>query len=257
MILYFSGTGNSLMVAQRLAERLGDKAIDITSHEADTIDVVGDRVVWVFPVYSWGVPPIVVKRFNSITLCGAESVQHFAVMTCGDDVGNTHKQWRRMCRRRNWTAASAFSVIMPNTYVLMKGFDTDAPEVAEAKLAAAPTRIDAIATHIAAGDCGIDDVVRGRFAGFKSAVIYPWVRRYAMSPRPFRATDDCIGCGICARACPLHNITIKNRRPCWGDDCALCLRCYHICPRRSVAYGNATRGKSRYTAMLHLFNIKN
>lgn len=38
------------------------------------------------------------------------------------------------------------SVIMPNTYVLMKGFDVDTPEVADAKLKAMPDRV----AHIAA-----------------------------------------------------------------------------------------------------------
>lgn len=179
----------------------------------------------------------------------------YGVMTCGDDTGNTSRQLRRVIALTGGHVRATFSVIMPNTYVLMKGFDTDPEDVAEAKLDAAPARVAAIADAIACGFSG-DDVVRGRFAWFKSAVIYPWFRRFAMSPKPFHATDDCVGCSICARACPLANITMREGRPSWGDDCALCLRCYHICPRRAVAYGNATRGKSRYSRLMSLFNEK-
>ena len=37
-----------------------------------------------------------------------------------------------------------------------------------------------------------------------------------MSPRPFHASDACVGCGICARSCPTGNITMKGGRPAWS-----------------------------------------
>ena len=128
----------------------------------------------------------------------------------------------------------------------MKGFDVDPEALAREKLEASKQRVAEIARRIKNGETD-DDVIKGRFAWFKSNVIYPWFRRFAMSPKPFHATADCTGCGLCSRRCPLGNITMDDsRRPCWGNDCALCLRCYHVCPVAAVQYGKATRGKGRY-----------
>lgn len=251
MIIYFTGTGNSRDVAVRLSSILGDN---------DIIELCGDAirnkelkakqpckaVVWVFPVYSWGVPPVVVKFIKEVKLSGAGAASHHMVATCGDDAGLTANQWRRLISLRNWTPASASTVIMPNTYTLMKGFDVDPEDVAHKKLEASKERVADIARRIRAAAVD-DDVVKGRFAWFKSRIIYPWFKRFAMSPKPFHATDSCTGCGLCARSCPLGNISMNDsRRPCWGNDCALCLRCYHICPAAAVQYGKSTCGKGRY-----------
>ena len=135
---------------------------------------------------------------------------------------------------------------MPNTYVLMKGFDVDAPEVAQSKLDASDDAIGRIAAQILAETPG-DITVRLGWSRVKSGIIYPWFIRYAMSPRPFHSTEGCISCGLCARSCPMDNIVMNSGgRPEWHDSCALCLRCYHVCPRHAVAYGKATSGKGQY-----------
>lgn len=249
MICVFSGTGNSLFAARRLAE-VSLHGERITLFPATPQFPPGERIVWVFPVYSWGIPPVVLKWIDSMDL--SPSAEHFALLTCGDDCGYAARQLSRVLNRKGCRLTGAHSVFMPNTYVLMKGFDTDSPELADRKLAEAPQAIDSAGHAIEESRKG-DFTHRGRFPWFKSAVIYPWFVRFAMSPKPFHALPDCVGCGICSRSCPLGNIAMDNRRPKWGDNCALCLRCYHFCPHHSVAYGKATRGKSRYARLAGLF----
>ena len=252
MIICFTGTGNSRYVACELARLLGeDDIVMLGNGDCRPLSHVTDsRAVWVFPTYSWGVPPVVARAMR-MSSCSPGTV-NYMVTTCGDDTGLIAAQWRRLMRGRG-TTATAYSVIMPNTYTLMRGFDVDAPEVAAAKLAAAPARIAGIARRIAARIPG-DDMHTGRFAWFKSRVIYPWFVRFAMSPRPFAADPErCTRCGLCARSCPCMNISVgRNALPQWGSDCALCLRCYHICPAHAVGYGKATDGKGQY-----MFNEKN
>lgn len=260
MILYFSGTGNTRHVAHKLAELLGDTARALTSDElrhpaAASLDTSDSRIVWAFPVYSWGIPPVVEEYIRNVRAASAVAeATHHMVVTCGDDTGYTDRQWRRLMKLRGWKAGMAFSVQMPNTYVLMKGFDVDSPEVEAAKLAAAPDRLRRIASTITGGSDAIPEderLVRGGWPWVKSAIIRPWFKRYAMSPRPFGTNGGCTSCGLCARSCPMANITMQSdargeKRPSWGPACALCLRCYHICPRRAVTYGRATDGKGQY-----------
>lgn len=256
MIAVFSGTGNSMYIARRLSDRLGDKIVALPTADCDAVPDNG-RVVWVFPVYSWGVPPVMADIIRTIKIPGGDGCRHFLVVTCGDDIGNTHIQWRRLINARGWKATDAWSVQMPNTYVLMKGFDVDSDHLAEEKIRLAGPRTDSIAHIISQRTVAnesdlINDVVKGSFAWLKSAVVYPWFRRFAMSPRPFFADGDCIGCGKCSSSCPLGNIVMNDGVPKWNDHCALCLRCYHICPVKAVSYSTATIGKHQKRQLTEL-----
>ncbi len=244
MILCFSGTGNSRYVAQLLSERLGDEVVMLDRELYDSpILHTGDRLIWVYPIYSWGTPPVVRSVMTRLKT-DRDDTHHFMVATCGDDIGDAASMWRRDMARRHWNAVGAYSVIMPNTYTLMKGFDVDSPEVAARKVADATARVDTIARAITAG-VRTDDCTRGKWAWFKTAIIYRWFVAHDMSPKPFHATDSCTGCGTCARTCPLDNITMRDGMPHWGDTCALCLGCYHSCPCHAIAYGKATRDKGQ------------
>lgn len=262
MIAVFSGTGNSMFVAKRLSELLGDQLVDISlfmrPEGKDTRFPTPDngRILWVFPVYSWGVPPVVADFIANANIPGAEKLRHSLIVTCGDDTGTVDRQWRRLLERRGWKGGDAWSVQLPNIYVLMKGFDVDSPELAEKKIVASEPRIAHIAKQIelrALQPAGpvVNDLVRGAFATLKSGIVYPWFKRFAMSPKFFFSTDACIGCGKCVRSCPLANITLGDRSCTWGDHCALCLRCYHVCPRHAVAYSTATRNKGQKKQLLN------
>lgn len=243
MILWHSGTGNSRYVAVRLSQILGEDIRGICSFAGNF--GACERIIWVFPVYSWGIPPVVLRylREHAAEMC---SCKHYLVMTCGDDVGLTDRQWRRELRRHGCRGIGAWSVRMPNNYVLLPGFDVDSDTVRDHKIAEADARIAAVARGIRVG-ARVEDVVRGSMAWLKSRILYPLFKLFLMSPEPFHATDECNGCGACARACPSGNISMESSRPHWGKNCTMCLGCYHRCPRHAVAYGTRTRGKGQYS----------
>lgn len=251
MIVYFSGTGNTRYCAKILGEFLKDKNIrELSAHElcnpsSATLECDDNRIIWAFPTYSWGMPPVLSRYISNVRLGkGIDKAEHIMLTTCGDDTGYIDSQWRKILKKRGITGGRAFSVVMPNTYVCMRGFDVDPPELAEKKILEARPEIKNIAQAILNGSPGY--LKRGIFPRLKSALVYPWFVRFDMSPKPFRTTEACTSCGTCIRSCPMNNMTAdKDGRPLWHDNCAFCLRCYHICPRHAVAYGNSTDGKGQ------------
>lgn len=242
MIIYFSGTGNSRFVAEKLGSILGDNVFEMLYLTDELLSE--KRIIWVFPTYSWGVPPIVKNVISKINI-DVDCV-NYMVTTCGDDIGDCHKMWRRLMAKRGYKTSSTFSVIMPNTYVCMKGFNTDSSELCTMKVNNAITRIDDIANVISTLKFTVDDVTRGRWAWIKTNIIYPYFVRFCMNPKKFRTLEHCNHCGKCSMECPLGNIKLVDNKPVWGDNCAFCLRCYHTCPKHAVDYDNATKGKGQY-----------
>ena len=253
MILFFTGTGNSRYVARLLGQELNDdQIIELTGDfllypERFKVESgEGQRVIWVFPTYSWGVPPVVVDVISKIKIEGGEWADHYMVTTCGADIGMCHQQWRDLISARWWKPVATFSVPMPNTYVCMKGFDVDSQSIAEGKIHEAPLRVRSIADFIKQR-FEIDDVVKGKWPMVKTRFIYPYFKKHYMNPEAFRVrTDVCCSCGKCARNCPMDNIVMKGNFPVWGAGCAMCLRCYHGCPNHAIEFGNSTLTKWQY-----------
>lgn len=273
MIIYFSGTGNSRYVAEGLQERIdagelyeltGDRLLNPQKQLLRAADE--ELILWVFPTYSWSVPPVVLRFIDKVRFKGAEHARHYMVCTCGDDMGRADDRWRHHIGRRGWTPRGAFSVIAPNNYLCMKGFDLDSPQVEQQKIEAIPARLDEIVAKINR-KFSDGDLTRGSIPWLKTNVAYYWFMANKMSPLPFHADPErCTSCGLCARSCPLENITMQpasnpsmqkapgehgveksiQTLPAWGPVCTMCLRCYHRCPSRAIDYGNFTLGKGQY-----------
>ena len=245
MIICFSGTGNSLAAANKLAALARDKVFCL----GEPLPIFpalqpDENVIWVMPCHSWGMPKWVKKLLRHINLPGAETCRHHLVMTCGDDIGLAHIQWRKSITRRGWKPIGTYSVTMPNTYVTLPGFDTDSATVTQQKLDRMPERISRI-WHSIKCNARVDDVTRGSMPWLKTNIVYPLFMQFLTSPKPFHATDQCIGCGKCSRICPLSNIAMHNNKPQWSHNCTLCLGCYHACPTHAIAYGKATLSKGQ------------
>lgn len=251
MIYYFSGTGNSRAVAEALGDSLQEKVTFIPLTDPLQERVEGATVGFVFPVYSWGVPPLVLGFIDRLGEVVWQEVKQrriplWVVMTCGDEVALAPEMIVRALQRHGVEPQSIWSVIMPNDYVILPGFDVDPKALEDEKLEAAPQRVAEISAGIRQGKCGVD-VIRGSMPWLKSRLVYPLFKRWGISPRKWHATDACVGCGICVGRCPLKNIALdSNDSPQWGSDCCSCLACYHSCPKHAVQYGKATIRKGQY-----------
>ena len=255
MILYFSATGNSRYVARLLAEELGDRrSVDLSpllkgQKTKEPLSVLpGERIGFVFPVHCWGMPKVLARLTGNLPLQGIDNAGYtYMVCTCGDDTGLTAAQWRKCMEKAGLHGAASFSVAMPNTYVLLPGFDVDAPEVARRKVETAPEAVHRIAEQVKAETAG-DFTHHGSVAWLKSKVVYPLFEALLFD-KPFRVDEGrCVSCGACERVCPTGNISLSGspKHPTWHGRCINCLACYHRCPAECIEFGKVTCSKGHY-----------
>lgn len=261
MVFYFSGTGNSEYVATTIANFLGMNKYFIPEIKIDDLESPEDRVVFVFPVYAWGVPPIIEQFImslpsNFIERINERGINVDCVMVCGDEVAKAPEMFEKILLKINVKVNSIWSVIMPNNYVLLPGFDIDSKVIEKSKLDLCQGRILEITEGIKRGGKRID-VVRGSMPRIKTGLIYPLFKKYGIYPKKWHYLTSCIGCGKCSAVCPLCNIKMNDGHPLWGSRCCSCLGCYHICPVHAVEYGKITSKKGQYFFPLKKISSRN
>ena len=247
MIFYFSGCGNSRYMAEKLVQGLNDQLVFIpeAAREGryDYTLSEGERLGFVFPVYSWAPPRLVLDFVKQLQIAKPEYV-YFAC-TCGDQCGQTEAIFRKALQEKGWELAACFSLIMPETYIGMAGFKLDTKEKAMKKIAEAEATLSRNLPRIMNKE-RFSEMTVGTFAWLKSHVINSSFNKYATDDSKYRSNERCIHCGKCVEVCPLKNITLEDGHPKWHGHCTMCMACYHHCPVNAIHYGKATEGKGQY-----------
>ena len=138
MIFYFSGTGNSFWVTRTIAANLNDSNIveignALIGEQLHLSVRPAERIGFVFPVHCWGIPWLVRKFISELVIDGYANNLIYCVLTCGDDCGYTDKMFKRLISRKGWQCRHIYSVQMPNTYIVLPGFNTDPIELEKEK----------------------------------------------------------------------------------------------------------------------------
>lgn len=226
MIIYFSGTGNSIAIGRQLAKKFDDRIMpfglavkqDLT-HER--------RIGLVFPCYWFNAPYAVTELLPRLQLSNDAYV--FVVIPCGAQAGNAIWTVRHMLKAMGIKLAYSHKIRVPDNSAI--GFGRN-PNDQVWKFDRYASRLERIAADIAAG------VRRCHYAwwGLPGALCaLPAVKRHTLPLlTPAVNSNKCVGCGICAKVCPQDNITIADGKARCGDNCTQCLACVHFCPQQAV-----------------------
>lgn len=244
MILYFTGTGNSRYIAEKIAGLTGDKIVDINSrikeHNTETIRVQ-NRLVFVLPTYGWRIPRIVEKWIQETEWTGTGKA--WFVLNCGSGMGNAAGYIQKLCEEKEFQYMGTIEIVMPENYIAM--FQTPDSKEAGKIIKNADPAIENTGNIIAENrefpkpSIHLPDK-------FLSSAINPVFYRLFVKADGFYAKETCIGCGKCKEVCPLNNIQMRGGKPVWGKECTHCMACISRCPAEAIEYGKKSVGKPRY-----------
>lgn len=244
MVLYFTGTGNSHYIAQRIAKALGDELFSINDRiKAGSGEPVntGSQVVIAAPTYAWRLPVIVSEWITETGFIGAEKI--WFVMDCGAQIGNAAKYNSALSTRKKLQYMGTAQIIMPENYIAM--FPVPDSEEAAQTIANAEPDIDDVIARISASQEFAkprNNFIDRMMSGPVNRMFYP----FCVKARAFAAGGGCISCGKCVELCPLNNVSLKDGRPVWGKECTHCMACIAYCPTECIEYGKKSIGKPRY-----------
>ncbi|MDR0334448.1 MAG: EFR1 family ferrodoxin [Methanomassiliicoccaceae archaeon] len=234
MILYFSGTGNSRYVAERLGVMLDLPVVPVTDYKDSKIDASGRPVGIVCPVYFWGIPTLISEFIKKTEFQNFEKI--FSVCTYGEGAGNASRMLEKEFLRKGITVTHQLEIRMPDNYVLF--YKVPPKDEQMRMLNEADNYIERIPGLLAEN---AHKEKRSLIAPAVSAIGYPWYK-YGRRTKRFRVTDECTGCSVCEAACQMNIIKMKDGRPHWTENrCERCLACVHRCPGAAIQIGRSLK----------------
>ena len=246
MVIYFSATGNTEFVAREIASRIGDECLNLLGKIKDNdLSPLSSDKPWIIcsPVYVCEMPRFLVSFLSKLPLEGSREA--YMIFTSGGYAGCSGPLCKSMLRKKGLTVKGYTDFAMPRNYPVSKKYDMLERDEIESRLDKSYQRFDEVAGLIKAGE-----KLPHRYVFLlEKAVTLPfnpvWCKNVFKSD-DFVSSDACIGCGLCARMCPLNNIKITDGKPVWGTSCTHCMACLGNCPKEAIEYGDRTVDKSKY-----------
>lgn len=224
MLFYYTATGNCLYVARKL----DDNIISIPQVLKNECYIYEDEVIGIVtPVYAGEMPKTVRKFIEKVKL-KAEYVYVISTYGKGDSIASV---WASdFMRNHGIDVQYANTLLMVDNY--LPSFDMNDEKALDKKV---DEQIAIIKANIAdrkhyiknPDQSGIDlyNIAHKRFEE----------NPHLINGESLYVTNQCKGCGICVKVCPIGNLIITNGKVVRKErTCDFCLACIHACPSQGL-----------------------
>ncbi len=245
IVFYFSGTGNSRWVAEQFANVSGSKCCSIEDvMNASALVSEEETVAFCYPVYGSCVPRPM-REFvvsNHEALCGKRFVILSTQLVFS---GNGAQALCAFLPGGEKNVIYAEHIKMPNNISNFPLFPVKNGIQNAKRLRNAKEKAERVGRELSSG------IMRRRgfhrlsiMIGKSQSVFWPWLELKAA--KDVRVSEDCIRCGLCARICPTHNLTLGENGIEQAGMCAVCYRCVNACPKQAITTMLHQKPKKQY-----------
>lgn len=232
----FSGTGNTKKIADLYREAFTNLGAEVDYFPLplkEKVDITPyDKIGVGYPIHGFNAPEIVLKFAKSLPK-GQNGKKVFIFKSSGEPVKMSRissLKLIKLLKKRGFNVTNEYQYVMPYN-MIFRHTDHQA------------YRMWTTAQRLVPIDCkDIIDGVERHEKKFFLGSFFGWVMRAEhwgahVIGHFYKVKGNCIGCGKCAKNCPVENIEMKDGKPVFGNKCLICARCSFNCPTNCIKIG--------------------
>jgi ferredoxin len=243
-IYYFTGTGNTLLIAEKIAEtiRAGGVAVQLKAIEkSKPAGVKPERTLgFAFPICALATYPFVWEFLKGLP--PGNGAKAFMFSTLGGAGGGIRGPLKRLLKQKGYQPIGAADFRMPpNVFVIFSD------QRNQRRIQKGYARAEKFAGKLLNGKaCWRSVPILGSLTG---AIARGLMRLFDWEPHQRFALMKvnaglCTGCDQCARLCPVKNIKMEKQLPVFGLKCQYCMRCISFCPTWAIYSSFMPKGRA-------------
>jgi len=241
-LYYFTGTGNGLHIAKSVKESLVQRHQAVELVPINTLDLSqalhssANRIGIIYPTYAMTAPAIVKKFAEKLRVSSKSYV--FTYAHCGGGgAGGATASIVDILSDNGIIVTNTFQTTFPSNSTLFKYTNEKLESILSKSEVSVKENVRAIIDRVKNIRPKSNSLNRAsrKVSGIFSAALENYLQF-----KVIEANDNCNGCSICSKVCPMENIEM-NGKPQFKSNCEMCFACINNCPQKSLGFKKMNR----------------
>jgi ferredoxin len=239
IVFYFSGTGNCLKAAKDIAKELENCEI-ASMAKSFVFTKQYESIGFVYPTYFWGLPKKVIDFIENVNLENNKDAYFYAIATYGGSAGNAiYQLYELLLKKHSIKLNYVQKLKMFSNYVIMYDMSEKVNEITKKSNEKFVPIINSIKMKRSNRISKLTKIFE--------FVNKDFIKKVSSMDKDYTVNNNCTGCAICEKVCPVRNIEIVNSKPEYKHHCENCTACIQFCQQKAINYKDATQNRRRYT----------
>ena len=232
--VYLSGTGNTKHITELLFKELGKEGRIVPVESEDVEDALNDgELIIAYPTQFSNIPYLIKEFINRYSYAW-KGKKIFLITTMGLFSGDGTGCAARLLKKHGAVITGGLQVLMPDSIGDCKALKKS-PEKNRAVIESSDKRVIEAAKQMKEGDYPAEGLsFAAHLAGLFGQRLWFYNKTTGYTDKLKIDVSKCVGCGMCARDCPAHNIRIIDGKAVASAHCTMCYRCIDHCPKQAM-----------------------
>lgn len=252
LCLYFSGTGNTEYVVEKIVEKIKNSTIkciikNIENFKNEDLEKISnfDTILFAYPIYG-SMAPIIFRNFVEKNKEHFRGKKAIVVITQYLFSGDGGAYLARKLKKNGMDVIAIEHFNMPNNLSDVNIFKVKNGVDNKNKIEKTNKKIEKFSINIINNNYKkIGDNIFSLFLGLLQRGLFSKAEPKLM--KSIKIDNNlCIKCGLCIKKCPVNNLYEENDIMKHNNNCTFCYRCINLCPEKAISLIGNKKPKTQF-----------